>query len=71
MKYDEIINLMLNNSNINYSDFYIATLDEDVNFKSKDKKLIQSIKEAKAKGANIHIQNQDGNENSFFSYCCK
>lgn len=66
MKYDEIINLMLNNSNINYSDFYIATLDEDVNFKSKDKKLIQSIKEAKAKGANIHIQNQDGNENSFF-----
>lgn len=43
MKYDEIINLMLNNSNINYSDFYIATLDEDVNFKSKDKKLIQSI----------------------------
>lgn len=65
MKYDEIIDLMLNSKSVNYSSFYSANLEEDVNFTDKDSRLMKSIKDAKAKGAIIHQQDQGGEASSF------
>ena len=65
MKYDEIIDLMLSSKSVNYSSFYSANLEEDVNFSDKDSRLMKSIKDAKAKGANIHQQDQGGDPSSF------
>ena len=65
MKYDEIIDLMLNSNNVNYSSFYRANLEKDVNFSEKDSRLMKSIKDAKAKGAIIHQTNQNGDPSSF------
>lgn len=65
MKYDEIIDLMLSSNSVNYSSFYIASLEKDVNFNDKDSKLMKSIKDAKTKGAVIHQQDQGGDKSSF------
>ena len=65
MKYDNIINLMLSSESINYSSFYNANLEKDIDFGNKDSKLMKSIKEAKAKGAIIHQQDQGGDPSSF------
>lgn len=65
MKYDEIIDLMLNSDSVNYSSFYRANLEKDVNFSDKDSRLMKSIKNAKAKGAIIHQQDQGGDSSSF------
>ena len=65
MKYDEIIDLMLSSKSVNYSSFYRANLERDVNFSDKDSRLMKSIKDAKAKGAIIHQQDQGGEASSF------
>ena len=65
MKYDEIIDLILNSDSVNYSSFYRANLEKDVNFSDKDSRLMKSIKDAKAKGAIIHQRDQDGDASSF------
>ncbi|MBQ7351256.1 MAG: hypothetical protein IJW59_00090 [Clostridia bacterium] len=66
MKYDEIIDLMLSSSmSINYSSFNRAHLERDVNFSNKDSRLMKSIKDATAKGAIIHQQDQEADPSSF------
>lgn len=44
MKYNNIIDLMLSSESINYSSFYNANLEKDIDFGNKDSKLMKSIK---------------------------
>ena len=65
MKYDELIDYMLKTESIYYSDFVFANLEKDPNFDSDDDKLMESIRVARAKGANIQQKNQDESKADF------
>lgn len=58
-KYDKLIEFMLSHDNINYSDFYISRIPEDIDFRNKHLRLLDSIENAKKQGGNIHVSDQD------------
>ena len=59
MNYDELIEYMITNKNLNYSNLALTSIEKDLDFEVNDTKLRKSIKDAKTQGAYINYMNQD------------